>query len=91
MDPIGFASEQCTDPQCVAHVAQLVAAVEHRDVIGMAKGLLMASRNCSDSEAIAFLRSSSQHTNVKLWQVATDVVAEHHRDLGPDPGPSAPR
>jgi len=49
-------------------------ALESRDVIGQAKGILMARRGCTPDAAFEALRRVSQHRNVKLRQVAEQVV-----------------
>jgi GAF domain-containing protein len=49
-------------------------ALESRDVIGQAKGILMARRNCTSEAAFEALRKASQHRNVKLRDVAEQVV-----------------
>jgi GAF domain-containing protein len=49
-------------------------ALESRDVIGQAKGILMARRNCTPEVAFEALRQVSQHRNIKLRQVAEQVV-----------------
>jgi hypothetical protein len=47
--------------------------------IGKAVGLLMAFHKISDDDAFAMLRKASQDMNIKLAEVARQVV-EHHRD-----------
>jgi GAF domain-containing protein len=49
-------------------------ALESRDVIGQAKGILMARRGCTPDAAFEALRGVSQHRNVKLRQIAEQVV-----------------
>lgn len=49
-------------------------ALESRDVIGQAKGILMARRGCSPEAAFEALRKVSQHRNVKLRDIADQVV-----------------
>jgi len=46
--------------------------------IGKAVGLLMAFHKVSDEEAFAMLRSTSQDLNVKLVEVARQVVENHN-------------
>ena len=58
-------------------------ALESRDVIGQAKGILMARRGCTPDAAFEALRKVSQHRNIKLRQIAEQVV--YHGDL--DDGP----
>ena len=49
-------------------------ALESRDVIGQAKGILMARRGCTPEAAFEALRKVSQHRNVKLRDIAEQVV-----------------
>lgn len=49
-------------------------ALESRDVIGQAKGILMARRNCTPDAAFETLRKVSQHRNIKLREIAEQVV-----------------
>jgi len=44
-----------------------------RDLIGRAKGILMAREHVTDDEAFDLLRRSSQHQNIKLTEVAEQV------------------
>lgn len=53
----------------------LEAALGSRDVIGQAKGLLMAREDISSDEAFTVLRRASQRLNVKLRDIADGVVA----------------
>ena len=50
------------------------AALETRDVIGQAKGVIMAALACSPDEAFRLLKEQSQHENRKLVEVAADVA-----------------
>lgn len=49
-------------------------ALESRDVIGQAKGILMARRNCTSEAAFEALRAGSQRRNIKLRELAEQVV-----------------
>ena len=49
-------------------------ALESRDVIGQAKGILMVRRGCTPEAAFEALRKVSQHRNIKLREVAEHVV-----------------
>jgi ANTAR domain len=60
--------------------AQLRQALESRDVIGQAKGILMQRRGVSADEAFAILRDASQSLNMKLADIARTVAARR-RDL----------
>ena len=57
---------------------------ETRDVIGRAKGILMARSGVTDDEAFAMLKSASQRMNVKLRDIAETVAAQK-----PTPTPDA--
>lgn len=54
--------------------AYMQAALDSRDVIGQAKGLLMARRNVNADAAFEMLREASQRLNVKLHHVAEQVI-----------------
>jgi hypothetical protein len=70
--------------------AQLHQAIESRDVIGQAKGILMARRGISADEAFAELRRASQNLNIKLADLARIVAARHAElDLADPLGPQA--
>ncbi|MFI5615601.1 GAF and ANTAR domain-containing protein [Amycolatopsis sp. NPDC051903] len=60
--------------------AHLHAAMESRDVIGMAKGILMQRHDVDPARAFRLLVDASQHGNMKLHDVAGWLV-EHRRDL----------
>ncbi|MYW94174.1 GAF and ANTAR domain-containing protein [Amycolatopsis rubida] len=61
--------------------ADLRAALEHRDVIGMAKGILMQRHDLDDEiRAFRVLVEASQNSNMKLHRVAAWLI-EHRRDL----------
>jgi GAF domain-containing protein len=49
-------------------------ALESRDAIGQAKGILMAQRKCTSDEAFEALRKVSQRRNVKLREIADHVI-----------------
>jgi hypothetical protein len=59
----------------------LVIALESRSVIDQAIGILMARKHVDAQDALKVLRKRSQHANIKLRQVASDVVAEHTATL----------
>ena len=64
-------------------------AIENRDVIGQAKGLLMARRNVTGDAAFELLRDASQRLNVKLSQVAEHMVDPTSPDIGFDGEPES--
>lgn len=53
---------------------QLKKAVESRELIGEAKGIIMAREGVTDDEAFEMLKKLSQNQNVKLRDVAQKVV-----------------
>ena len=55
--------------------ADLTRALDNRDVIGQAKGILMAQGAANEQGAFAMLVAASSHSNVKLHEVAKQVVA----------------
>jgi transcriptional regulator with GAF, ATPase, and Fis domain len=56
---------------------QLAEALEHRDMIGQAKGIVMAQSSVSSDEAFDVLRRASQRVNRKLYDIAREVVERH--------------
>ncbi|MEJ3657912.1 ANTAR domain-containing protein [Actinomycetes bacterium KLBMP 9759] len=60
--------------------AQLRTALDSRDVIGQAKGILMERRGISADEAFEVLRAASQNLNVKLTDVAR-TLASHRAQI----------
>ena len=64
---VAFSTAQTTN-------TQLSEALESREVIGQAKGILMERERCSADEAFGLLRGVSQRTNRKLRDVAQEVV-----------------
>ena len=66
------------------NVEHLSAAIETRTVIGQAMGIIMARYDLDEDRALGVLRRLSSHRNVKLRDLAAQVVAR--REL---PEPSA--
>ncbi len=56
----------------------LAAGLQSNREIGKAVGLLMAFHKISDSEAFDLLRKASQDMNIKLAEVAREVVGHHN-------------
>ena len=56
------------------HVAQLQKALLSSRHIGAAVGILMATRRVTQDEALAILKETSQRSNRKLHDVATELV-----------------
>jgi hypothetical protein len=57
--------------------AQLRQAIDSRDVIGQAKGILMQRRGITADEAFDLLRRTSQDLNVKLTELAQTLASRH--------------
>jgi GAF domain-containing protein len=63
---------------------QLEEALKSRDVIGVAKGILMERYSCGDKDAFDLLRQESQTTHRKLRDVASSITASRDcADRGP--------
>jgi anti-anti-sigma regulatory factor len=64
------------------HEHQLRRAIDTRDVIGQAKGILMNRQHITADEAFALLRRTSQDLNVKLVDIAR-TLTHRHGELDP--------
>ncbi len=53
---------------------QLQTAMHSRSVIDQALGVVMGQRRCSSDEAFGILRSASQHRNIKLRDLCTELI-----------------
>lgn len=58
-------------------LAQFRQAVDSRDVIGQAKGILMHRQGITADEAFTLLRHTSQDLNVKLVDLARTITTRH--------------
>nr|WP_260153024.1 ANTAR domain-containing protein [Hoyosella altamirensis] len=56
---------------------QLQQALASRDVIGQAKGILMARQGISASDAFELLKRTSQDMNLKLAEIAKTIASRH--------------
>lgn len=63
----------------VDEMALLAAAIESRDVIGQAKGIIMVTMGCAADEAFRLLKEQSQHENRKLAEIAAEIAARTER------------
>jgi ANTAR domain-containing protein/GAF domain-containing protein len=59
------------------NAVQLRKAIDTRDVIGQAKGILMHRRGITADEAFDVLRKTSQSLNIKLTDLATTLAQRH--------------
>lgn len=71
-----------THDDAVQLAEQMRTAMASRAVIDQAKGVIMAQNRCDDEAAFAVLSRASQNRNVKLRDLAADIVAGVTRPLG---------
>ena len=69
-----FAAHAAVALSTAQREAHLEAKAEGRDVIGMAKGIIIAQQKVSDDEAFDILRRASQRMNLKLRELAARLV-----------------
>lgn len=69
-----FAAHAAVALSSARREAQLAEKVDSREVIGMAIGMIMGQHHATEAEAFDILRRASQRTNVKLRDVASQVV-----------------
>ncbi len=65
--------------------SQLETAMASRSVIDQAIGIIMGQNRCSPTEAFEILRRASNHRNVKLREIAGEIVTR----LGGEPSDPA--
>lgn len=69
-----FAAHAAVGLSIAIHDEQMEEALQSRDVIGQAKGILMAREGISADQAFDMLRRASQRLNLKLRDVAGGIV-----------------
>lgn len=69
-----FAAVVLACTQAHLETAHLRDALESRDVIGQAKGILMERERVTAADAFEMLRRASQHLNRKLRDLAEDIA-----------------
>jgi GAF domain-containing protein len=79
-----FASHAAIALHSAQTEAQLGVALDNRDQIGMAKGILMRDHQVDPAQAFAMLIDASQAANMKLHEVAAWLV-EYRDDLNRPP------
>ncbi len=77
-----------TDPhellrRAEAELEHLRVALASRETIGIAKGMLMLRYGLNEEQAFSYLSRTSQHNNVKLRDVAAQVIAELRSPIRP--------
>lgn len=60
----------------------LTEALESREMIGRAIGILMEQQRIDDRDAFETLKKASQHSNVKLRHIAAQVVELARKNAG---------
>jgi hypothetical protein len=60
-------------------LASIREALETRELIGEAKGIIIAAMGCSRDEAFLMLKHQSQAENRKVTDLAVDIVAKAQR------------
>jgi GAF domain-containing protein len=65
----------------------LEAALSSRSIIDQALGIIMGQNRCTADDAFEILRAASSHRNIKLRDVAHDIVT---RVSGASPAPGSP-
>lgn len=82
-DDRGVASIFAAHAAVALHAAQrqeqLIDAIETRDVIGQAKGIIMTRSGVDDEQAFEVLRDASNRMDIKLREVARRIV-QHQRE-----------
>jgi transcriptional regulator with GAF, ATPase, and Fis domain len=78
-----FAAHAAIALSTAMHEEQMDEALQSRDLIGQAKGILMARRSCTADAAFEALRKVSQHRNIKLRELAEQVVYLGDLEGGP--------
>jgi response regulator NasT len=73
-DPFEIGRLRLQNEQLRIELTQTLAAMAGREVIEQAKGLLMGYYRCDPEQAFEVLRELSQRANVKLRQVAVELV-----------------
>ena len=74
-----FAAHAAIALRAAQHQEQMTAAIETRDIIGQAKGIIMARKGVDDGTAFALLRDGSSRMNRKLREVAQQVVDQERK------------
>lgn len=69
-----FAAYAAIAVQAAQERQRLITAIEHRDVIGQAKGILMARQQIDEPSAFALLRNASSRMNQTVREVARRVI-----------------
>lgn len=63
-------------------IGHLNEALQSREMIGQAIGILMEQQRIDDREAFETLKKASQHSNMKLRDIAAQVVELARKNAG---------
>lgn len=74
-----FAAHAAVALRAAQRQEHLIDAIETRDVIGQAKGIIMTRSGVNDEEAFEVLRDASNRMDTKLREVARRIV-QHQRE-----------
>jgi GAF domain-containing protein len=85
-----FAAHAAIALRAALRQEQLTEAIATRDVIGQAKGILMARHGIDDDTAFMMLREGSQRMNRKLREVARRVIDHQPPATVVSPRPNRP-
>lgn len=77
-----FSHHAATAIEYAREITQLQQAVQTRQVIGQAVGIVMHQYGLDDARAFAFLTRLSSHNNTKLRVVADQVIAAANDEAG---------
>lgn len=75
-----FAAHTAVALRSAQREEQLITAIKTREIIGQAKGILMARKGIDETAAFAILMAASSRMNLKLREVAKQLVdrEQHH-------------
>jgi hypothetical protein len=76
-----FATQAALALGKVRELTHLNAALESREVIGKALGLIMATHQVDEKGAFAYLARLSSTSNVKMRDLAAGLLEQHQNDL----------
>ena len=74
-----FAAHAAVALRAAQRQEQLIDAIETRDIIGQAKGIIMTRSGVGDQQAFEVLRDASNRMDTKLREVARRIV-QHQRE-----------
>lgn len=74
--PVALSGSEKACRRLATEVAQLRQALRSRIVVEQAKGIVMAERRCGPEDAFKILRAASNNSNVKLRDLAGELVEQ---------------